>query len=238
MRYYIYLDKNFIKTIFASEGYSDFDIDIMTYSFQEGRTISNDKTFSPRVDYSEDEFKEREKIKEVELKKDNQKNNYNENKKANSRKIKLRGDVRKRNDNSIMFSSSNSNSFNQITEKRYINIEDVSEIKNISFFHKLLTSIESKCNNCNNEKGITYNGLILEIGKIFPCNIKFNNDESYCDNNQFFYVNGKYFWIEKKLLTCDLMMLSNIKSNVYVCGFSLNKGSNFEMIKAIAIYIT
>lgn len=214
MRYYIYLDKNFIKTIFASEGYSDFDIDIMTYSYQEGKTISNDNAFSPRVDYSEDEFNEKEKIKE------------NEN-----RKRKVRGDLRKRNDNSLTFSSSNSNTYNKIIERRYINIEDVSEIKNMSFFHNLLTNIENKCNN-------TSTGLILEIGKIFPCNINFYKDDKCNDNNQFFYINGKYFWIEKTLLNCDLKMLSNIKANVCVCGFSLNKNSHFEIIKAIAIYIS
>ena len=211
MRYYFYIDKQFIKTIFASDGISNFDIDIITYSFQEGETIFKSNNFSPRVDYSEDEFKEKEKITE----------------KDNNIKKKKKGDVRQRNDNSFEFSSGNSNTYNKTIEKRYINIEEVSDIKNMAFFDKMIKSIEGKCNSKNK--------LYLETGIIYPCTgILFCKSS---EDNIFFCINGKFFWGDKKLLNCDINILNQIYANVTVCGFCLNPNSYNKMIKVIAIYI-
>ena len=209
MRYYIYIDKNFIKNIFASDEISDFEIEIVTYSMQEGETIYKSNNLSPRVDFSKDEFNEKEKIVE-----------------DKDKKKKRKGDIRTRNDNSLEISSSNANTYNKTIEKRYINIEEVSDMKNINFFHKLIKSIEYKCENYNNT-------LIFEKGIII--NFKIINEEN--NENILLYINSKYFWIDKSLLNCDVNMLISLKSNVNICGYKLNTNTYNQVIKVIAIYM-
>ena len=208
MRYYIYIDKNFIKNIFASDEINNFGIEIITYSVQEGETIQKSNNLSPRVDFSEDEFNEKEKILE------------NDNKKK-----KRKGDIRKRNDNSLEISTSNANTYNKVIEKKYINIEEVSDIKNINFFHKMIMNIEDKC--------IKDKRLIHETGNIIF--YKLVNNEN--NDNIFLYINNKYYWIDKNLLNCDINMLIGLKSNISVCGYILNTNTYKKVIKVIAMYM-
>ena len=49
MRYYLYLDKEFLKSLFASISEVDFDIEIMEFSIQKGETITKDINIAPNV---------------------------------------------------------------------------------------------------------------------------------------------------------------------------------------------
>ena len=210
MRYYIYLDKRFMKDIFASDGISDFEIDIMTYSLQEEETLYNSNSLSPRVDYSKDEFNEKEKITE-----------------KNNDKKKKKGDIRERKDNSLGLSSSKANTYNKTIEKRYINIEEVTDIKNMMFFDKMIKKIEYKCND-------TSNRLILEEGIINYIN---NNTKQNEDDDIFININNKFFWLKKSLLNCDIAILSKINAKVNICGYCLNTYTQIRIIKVLAIYM-
>ena len=209
MRYYIYIDKDFIKNIFASEEISNFDIEIIDYSIQEGETIQKSNNVSPRAYFSEDEFNEKENILE------------NDNKKK-----KRKGDIRRRNDKSLDISTNNANTYNKVIEKRYINIEEVSDIKNINFFHKMIKNIEYKCENYT-DKLVYENGTVIFY--------KFISNEN--KENILLYINNKYFWIDIKLLKCDINMLTILKSNLNICGYLLNTNTYNQVIKVISIYM-
>ena len=211
MRYYLYLDKEFLKSLFASISEFDFDIEIMEFSIQKGETITKDINIAPNVN------------------KISGKANWQRNDKDIDDKNEYRNQVT----GGVTLFAGEKNTYNTVVERRYINIEDVSGIKNLAFYNKLVKKLEEMCSkeDC----------LCTENGKICPCKLKNLytdiDDSQYPKNNQFFFINNKYIWLDNNNLVTDLFFLSTITSNVKVIGFKINKLDNIDIIKAIAIFI-
>lgn len=212
MRYYLYLDKDFLRSLFASIPVSDFDIEIMEFSIQKGETITKDINIAPNANEMTGKATwQRDKEKDIDDK----------------------NEFRKQITGGITFFAGEKNTCNTMIERRYINIEDISGIKNLAFYNKLVKRLEEICENDNK--------LCKEEGKMYPCKLKnvYENveDREYPKNNQFFCMNNKYIWIDNTHLVTDLFVLSTITSDVKVIGFTINKINDIEIVKAIAIYI-
>ena len=50
MRYYLYLDRDFIQSLFGSIADSNFDIDVIEFSLNRSETVTKDFNVSPGVD--------------------------------------------------------------------------------------------------------------------------------------------------------------------------------------------
>ncbi|MDF2865821.1 MAG: hypothetical protein K0R72_639 [Clostridia bacterium] len=214
MRYYLYLDKEFLKSLFASISEVDFDIEIMEFSIQKGETFTKDINIAPNANEMVGDASWQKKDKDACDKDD-------------------KHEYRKQVTGGVTFFAGEKSSYNTIVERRYINIEDVSGIKNLAFYNKLVNKLE--------EIGNKENNLCIESGKICPCKLKNLykeiDDREYPKNNQFFYINDKYIWIDSNNLVTDLFFLSTITSDVKIIGFTINKINNIQIIKAIAIFI-
>ena len=115
MRYYIYLDKLFLRSLFAVIDGLDFNIDVVDYAVKKSYTNNNGISIDPSFENgcSSDNFRDFEKTK----------SNQKKNKFSNERdRIGVDKDI----------------TYNIQTERRYINISDITEMKNISFYHKLI----------------------------------------------------------------------------------------------------
>lgn len=213
MRYYLYLDKNFLRSLFASIPDSDFDVEIMEFSIQKGETIVKDINIAPNAN---------EMAGKATWQKDKDKDKDSDDK----------TEIRKQVTGGVTFFAGEKNTYNTVVERRYINIEDISGIKNLAFYNKLVRKLEHICreNKC----------LHIEKGKIYPCKLRTIyevENEGYNKNNQFFCINDKYIWLDNNYLETDLFVLSTITSNVTVLGFAINNLSDTKILKAIAIYI-
>ncbi len=209
MRYYLYLDKDFIQSLFGSIAESNFDIEVMEFSLNKSQTVTQEFNVSPGVDV----FHEKGLMKHE---KENDINCDEHNRQMNNFKA-FAGEV---------------NSYNTAVERKYINIEEVSGIKKQAFYYKLVEQIE---------KDISSENLCKLNGKICPCRLKNpfgeNYDRAYSDDNLFFNVEDRYVWVEKDKLHSDLLFLSTITKQINVIGFTINKGEENEIVKAIALYI-
>ncbi|CCZ56210.1 unknown [Clostridium sp. CAG:1219] len=119
--------------------------------------------------------------------------------------------------------------YNVITEEKYINISDISEIKNIEFYHNLIESLRKLKNGATRENS----KVVEEEGKIE----KIFENRSYEDN--IFNINNSYVWYDKEKSLIDMNLFSNVCGEVKVLGYNINedaKRSN-KMLKAIAIYV-
>jgi hypothetical protein len=215
MRYYLYLDKEFLKSLFASIPEVNFDVEIMEFSVQKGETCTKDINIAPNVNKVCGRAGWQKRDKDNMDDKDD------------------KGEWRNQVTGNVTFFAGEKNTYNTIAERRYINIEDVSGIKNLAFYNKLVKKLEEICNkeNC----------LCIEIGSICPCKLKNlyrDVDETqYSKNNQFFYINNKYIWIDSNNLVTDLFFLSTVTSKVKVIGFEINQINDIKIIKAVAIFI-
>lgn len=214
MRYYLYLDKEFLKSLFASIPEINFDVEIMEFSIQKGETLTKDINIAPNAN---------EMVGSASWQKRDKDGNDKDDK----------SECRKQVTGGVTFFAGEKNTYNTIVERRYINIEDVSGIKNLAFYNKLVHELEKICNKENN--------LCIENGKICPCKLKNLykdiEDRQYPKNNQFLHMNDKYIWVDSNNLVTDLFFLSTITSDVKMIGFIVNKINNIQIIKAIAIFI-
>ena len=114
MRYYIYLDKDFLRTLFAILDDSNFNIDVVEYAVRKSYTNNNEISLDPSLENgcSYENFNKVEKDK-----KDSRDNNYN------NKRLRIEYDK--------------GISYNIQTERKYINISDITDMKNINFYHKL-----------------------------------------------------------------------------------------------------
>lgn len=228
MRYYLYLDKIFLKSLFAAISETDFDIEIVEFSTQKSYSTTQDISLEPTIEKVLEKECEDEKGKEVENKKES------ENSKVGK---KNKSFDRDKNINKIEMSLDQSNTYQTSTSRRYINIDDISEIKNDNFYHKLVDKLYKKL---EDEENMCY-----ECGCIYPYRLrsKYETQRDETDDlskgNKFFRINNTYVWVDSTKLEADLMFLSNITDRVHVLGYNINnnKIGNFKIAKAIAIYI-
>ncbi|MEG1009264.1 MAG: hypothetical protein RSE41_08775 [Clostridia bacterium] len=111
----------------------------------------------------------------------------------------------------------NKDIYNKYSKRIYINIEDVTKIKNLSFYNKLITKLEET------------KETKLFVGNINLCKLR----EYESDKNEFFYINDNYIWINNKYIETDLCCLSKLSKNIKVLGYKIDD----NIYKAIAIYI-
>lgn len=209
MRYYIYLDRIFIRTLFAVLDDFDFDIDVVEYAVRKSYTNNNEISVDPSFENGNscDIFKEIEKPR----------NNTKKNNFSNER-------LRLGFDKGI--------TYNIQTERKYINISDITDMKNISFYHKLVSSLEDM-NDIKKD-----NRLYIEEGNIIMYdNIKEDNN-IINDNEGFFRINNTCIWYDKKIIKYDISKLSYMNCKVKVVGYILNEDSETgKVVKALAIFI-
>ena len=203
MRYYIYLDRIFIRTLFAVLDDFDFDIDVVEYAVRKSYTNNNEISVDPSFENgnSSDTFKEIEKLK----------NNTKKNSFSNER-------LRLGFDKGI--------TYNIQTERKYINISDITDMKNISFYHKLVSRLEDM-NDIKKDSR-----LYVEEGNI----IMYDNIKE--DNEGFFRINNTCIWYDKENIRLNILRLYRMNCKVKVVGYVVNEdGENGKVVKALAIYI-
>ena len=210
MRYYIYIDRDFLKSLFSVIDDSDFNIEVIEYSLKKSITSNNAISLEPCVESGcglEDSRKN-------EFEKNNTR--FEKDEKFNKEKLGISYDKSK--------------ICNVETQIRYINIDDVSDIKNTNFYHNLCERIRSKVKETNSR-------IVEEIGyiKLYSGEKKFEFDE----NNNFFMINNCFIWLDKTKLQGELKLLSQMSCEVKVIGYMMNC-QNFKenrILKAIAIFI-
>ena len=170
MRYYLYLDKDFLRSLFSIFDSANFNIDVFEFSVRNSYTINNNLSVDPSV----------EKNKDME---DYSKKDWKDNFSSSARDSKS---SRKR----VGVSYDNGNSYNYQTEKKYLNISDITDMKNMAFYHDLLEKIKN--NNCRDDES----RIIIEEGFI-----KTNNNRSMeNDIDNFFMINDCFIWYDKTKL--------------------------------------
>lgn len=211
MRYYIYLDREFLRILFSVVEEGNFDIEVLEYSLRKSVTTNNELSVEPCLENMND----------------CENSSKNDNEKKNS-KYSKEGVFNKER---VGVSYDNSKSCNVQTEIKYINIEDVSDIKNTSFYHKLLISLKDQINDNSSR-------IIEEIGYMKVDNNPSRNELKQ-GNDNFFMINDTFVWIDNTKLQGNLRLLSQMGCELKVIGYMMNcKNSNSgKIIKAIAIFI-
>lgn len=211
MRYYLYLDKDFLRSLFSIFDSANFNIDVFEFSVRNSYTINNNLSVDPSV----------EKNKDME---DYSKKDWKDNFSSSARDSKS---SRKR----VGVSYDNGNSYNYQTEKKYLNISDITDMKNMAFYHDLLEKIKN--NNCRDDES----RIIIEEGFI-----KTNNNRSMeNDIDNFFMINDCFIWYDKTKLQGEINLLKEMSCKIKVVGYKMNcmenRNNQNHILKAIAIYI-
>ncbi|MEG2348094.1 MAG: hypothetical protein RSB67_00410 [Clostridia bacterium] len=208
MRYYIYINRDFLRMLFSIEDDSNtLDVEVIEYSVRKSNTSTKGISINPSFEKFDE--CEKESFKDSEIKKRNRDSNF--------KKDKIGGEY------------DCSNSYNIETEKRYINIEDITSMKNNHFYHKLIEMIKDKIKKTN------YNRICEEIGYILPYNL----NREYDSKNQFIMINQSLVWLDSNNLEGDIELLSKMFCKMHVIGYRMDcmDQNNKKILKAIAIYI-
>lgn len=220
MRYYIYLDKDFLKGLFSSIPESKFDIGIVDFTTQKSYSVTNGVGTAPSIDNrnSIEEYKDCDDDKDD---KDNKKSVK-----------KNKGNVKATH---VGVNVDRSDTYQFSTTRRYINIEDISQIKNNYFYHELVVKLEEILKDKKEDH------MCCETGNIFPCklNNRFRDEKIDDSKSKFFRINHTYVWLDSDKLKTDVTFLCNILDKVKVVGYQVCNEimPGYKVIKAIAVYI-
>lgn len=207
MRLYLYIDKELLRILFSIVDDSSFNIEVMEYSVRKSNSTTNGINVSPCFeDFSEcenesfDDTKQKTKCKESNFSKD---------------KVGAGYDY--------------SNTYNIQTEKRYINIEDITNMKNTNFYHKLIEKVRNKILENNKSR------LCEEIG--FASIYDFYRGEN--KDNKFILINDSLVWLNANNLYGDIELITRMNCKMHIIGYRVDciEGKGKKIIKAIAIYI-
>ena len=213
MRFYLYLDKKFLKILFSTNEKMDFDIEVVECSIRKSNSVNNILRVEPRSEkICDDENLKREDIK------DNISCNYKE------------GNVRKE---GMCISYGFDNNRSEQTERRFINIDDITDMKNNNFYHILIENMINDNIKLENSRIIVINDFIKKYdGKLNEININ--------KNNGFFTIDEYVVWFDRNLLISDIDLLITMSCKVTVIGYVMNclEIHDVNFIKAIAIYIS
>lgn len=208
MRYYIYLDKDFLRTLFSIISDANFNIDVFEFSVRNSYTINNNISLDPSVERSKDceDFSKKDWKEDCSS---SARDNIGE---------------RKR----VGVSYDNGNSYNYQTERKYLNITDITDMKNMAFYHDLFEKIKQNTSRDANTRIFREEGFI-----------KINNSREFeTDRDKFFMINDSFIWYEKEKLNGDINILQEMACKVNVVGYKMNcLESENNILKAIAIYI-
>lgn len=211
MRYYIYLDKPFLRTLFAILDESSFNIDVVEYAVRKSYTNNNELSLDPSL----------ENGKSCETFKDNGKDKKNtKNNNFNNERLRVGFDK--------------GITYNIQTERKYINISDITDMKNIGFYHKLIVNIENINKDRSDDRLYTEAGYITVYD-----NENIRGEENKFDSKEgFFRINNTCIWYDKEKIQTDIHLLSQMSCKIKVVGYLVNCLENHnKILKALAIYI-
>jgi hypothetical protein len=217
MRYYLYLDKNFLKTLFGGLENEDFEIDFVEYMVKKSYNTNKGITIDPLAEQGS----KIEKKTLIEEKKEKE-NLFEECKNEKFEKSK------------IGFCYNDQNGCIVQVEKKYVNVDDITTIKNNNFYHNLINKITKK-----NDRNIK-NKVVEEIGYINIYNENNRESKTNQEESEFFFINNSYVWFDNKLLETKVSTLSKMCCKVKVIGYKMNeedRENEKNILKAIAIYI-
>lgn len=210
MRYYIYLDKCFIRNLFSIVENLDFNIEVVEYSVRKSSTINNQVSVNPtneKICSNGKDFAPKEK-EDVQM--------------------RLRDEDMSKKCMSTQAGYADSSTIE--TQKRYINIDDITDMKNDNFYHQLVEKLNNK-ELRNNSRIEIEEGLI----KLYD---RYDINREMKKSGSFFMLNKKYIWYEEELLKSDIELLAQIGCKIKVIGYKMNCLEKEEhIIKAIAMFI-
>ena len=209
MRYYIYLDKEFLKTLFAIFKESDFNIDVFEFTVRNSYTLNNNISVDPTLERGNES-------------EDHSRKEWDEKFSSSARDSNSKR-------NRVGISYDNGNSYNYQTERKYLNITDITDIKNMAFYHDLFEKIKSDTSRDATKR------IYIEKGFI-----KINNKRNIDLNiNKFFMINNSFVWYDNSKLDGDIDLLSQMSCELNVVGYKMNcaEDENNKILKAIAMYI-
>lgn len=221
MRYYIYLDKDFLRSLFAIFKNAEFNIDVFEFSIRNSYTLNNNISLDPSVENAKDS--------ENYIKKDFE-DHYSST---------MRDNVGNR--KKVGISYDNGNSYNCQTEKKYLNITDITDMKNMAFYHDLLEKIRLDMSRNDNDR------IFKEIGYI-----KLNQNRDVKDElnkkDKFFMINDSFVWYDNTKLQADISLMQEMCCKIHVIGYKMNctdiedekeieNRTTHNILKAIAMYI-
>lgn len=209
MRYYIYLDKELLQILFSAIEDTNFDIEVVEYSVRRDYGNSNEISIDPSF----------ENISDFE----------NGEEKHIGEKSRRNGRCSKASKECVGIRYGHNNSCNIQTEKRYINIEDISNMKNNAFYHKLIKRMNSEVEKESSR-------IVMETGIIESCN------NMSIDNKKdgFFILNNNYIWFNIEKISSDINLLCGMDCKINVIGYLINckkEEKTKNIIKAIAIFL-
>lgn len=229
MRFYMYIDKDFLKNLVSVAGNIDFNIQFIEYSVEDNCINKDEMSLRPFVERVGDKGKEiRGRERKYKTKKNGDKNDKDDHNDDDKEKVTRDGFANKRGVG-VSYETSKTTSFSR--EKKYINIEDISDMKNINFYHNLIENIRNNTRDSENKICEEY-GYLDSLGYL-------RDENEFGDDCKIFKVNNTYIWYDKKKLVSDINFLSNISSKINVIGYTINENerSGNKIAKAIAIYI-
>ncbi len=210
MRYYIYLDKCFLRNLFSTLTTSNFDIEVVEYSVRKCSTVNNQLSVDPNV----------ESICEVEKDKSS----------VNKKNIQKRYKDEKLSKQGLHAQYGYGNTSTIETQRRYINIEDITQMKNNTFYHNLIEKLNNQ--NSRNDKRIIIEDGFIELYKREDM---FKEDKT---NDSFFMINDKYIWYDKNILQGDIDLMAQMACKIKVIGYTVScLEKEQKVVKAIAIFI-
>ncbi len=212
MRYYIYLDKCFVRNLFSVINESDFNIEVVEYSVRKSSTTNNQVSVDPYIE----KLCNNDKVKNIEGSKNRQKR-YGS---SNAEKNGLNGNVGYANSSTVE------------TVRRYINIDDITDMKNNSFYHNLVEKLNKERSRDSDKRIAIESGFI----EIYELDNKLLDNESKIDG--FFKINNRRVWYNKELLQGDIKLLAQMSCRIKVIGYTMTcLEKEDRIIKAIAIFI-
>lgn len=214
MRYYIYLDKCFVRSLFSVLNESDFNIEVVEYSVRKSSTTNNQVSIDPYLE----KLCNNDKVKNIEGSKNRQKR-YGS---SNAEKNGINGNLGYANSSTVE------------TVRRYINIDDITDMKNNSFYHNLVEKLNKENNRSSNDD----ERIAIESGfiELYDLDDKLLNSESKIDG--FFKINTKNVWYKKELLQGDIKLLAQMSCRIKVIGYTMScLEKEDRIIKAIAVFI-
>ncbi|MDD2627382.1 MAG: hypothetical protein PHR25_00575 [Clostridia bacterium] len=139
--------------------------------------------------------------------------------------VEPEGKICKENEDQRIKMGARSNGSTSITRiSDFSNMQDVKEIYNRRFYHKLIENLRCKKIKCP--------GIHIEYGKINYMQLSSDFTE------QFIEVNGTYIWFEYNRMDNNIQILSRITGEINVIGCLIKEANNDspKIIKAIAMY--
>lgn len=212
MRYYIYLDRTFLRTLFSSIEDNNFNIEVIEYSVRQSTNTKNNVILDPCFENGCDVDKSNAKIDDEKHEKHNRNGIYS--------KEKL----------GISYDYGSSDYLE--TEKRYINITDITDMKNSNFYHKLIEKI--RVNTRATSRICEEDGFIQLLAR----NLN-QSDLQSNEKDKFFVINNICMWYDNNLLDGNIELLSKMGCKIHVIGYAMNclEKDNNKVAKAIAMFL-